>query len=627
MRIVAGVTQGQVLQRVKNQGAARITGSCDVSGPVTATLAKKGKPLPKWKDLPVGRAAGGAFAAQLKGIPVGGPYRLTLKAGGASVTVDELFVGDVWLMAGQSNMQGIGNLDRAPKPHDLVRALYMDGAWRRAEEPLHLLAASPDPVHSGTAPRSYAEARKLREAEGKGVSVGVLFGREMLARTKGVPQGLITTAHGGTSMAQWNPALRAEGGKSLYGSMYRLWSATAQPVSGVLWYQGESDCGETQSRVYTQKMKELIAAFRRDLKLPRLPFLVVQIGRFTNGTAEGGKWWEIIREQERRLPDLIPHVGLCATIDLPLDDGIHIGSDGFVELARRLARQADRIAFGNKKEQPEPVPVSAEFVRTPNNRAKSPDGIRVKFKHAAGGLRAAGLPTGFALVEMDGTPRYNHYRTTVAGDTALIHCDSNAIAKTAGILYGPGANPHCNIADGRGAAIPAFGPLYLTKGLKALTSFLPVAEASEIQPAVPGGIATLAFPARGSLPFHRLENTPSNGFMSEHPRWDGKPGWAAFHFDIACSEAMPLHLLFGYDGPFRMALDGHEVFKDLHGTNPAIADSKTLKLTLAAGAHPVCILMDLNGGKAWGFWFRACRTDIPARRVPLRNFAMPRLGV
>ena len=32
-------------------------------------------------------------------------------------------------------------------------------------------------------------------------------------------------------------------------------------IRGVLWYQGESDAGEPQSHVYTEKMRELIAAF------------------------------------------------------------------------------------------------------------------------------------------------------------------------------------------------------------------------------------------------------------------------------------------------------------------------------------------------------------------------------
>src|SRR5207248_2721644 len=64
--------------------------------------------------------ADGKFA----GVPTGGPYHLRLVAkkgdAEATVSVGPIFVGDLWVLAGQSNMQGIGDLVDVTPPHPKV---------------------------------------------------------------------------------------------------------------------------------------------------------------------------------------------------------------------------------------------------------------------------------------------------------------------------------------------------------------------------------------------------------------------------------------------------------------------------------------------------------------------------
>ena len=59
-------------------------------------------------------------------------------------------MGDVWVLAGQSNMQGCGEMSGAAKPHPLVRAFSMARVWRLATDPLHILPESPDSCHATT---------------------------------------------------------------------------------------------------------------------------------------------------------------------------------------------------------------------------------------------------------------------------------------------------------------------------------------------------------------------------------------------------------------------------------------------------------------------------------------------
>src|SRR5439155_18133478 len=67
------------------------------------------------------------------GVPTGGPYQVsgTVKVGNAqrTLTVGPIFVGDLWVLAGQSNMQGIGDLIDVTPPHPKVMALEMNGRW------------------------------------------------------------------------------------------------------------------------------------------------------------------------------------------------------------------------------------------------------------------------------------------------------------------------------------------------------------------------------------------------------------------------------------------------------------------------------------------------------------------
>src|SRR6202042_2366339 len=131
----------------------------------------------------------------------GGPYQLVLGRGDDCTNVEEFFVGGVWVLAGQSNMEGAGFLENSTPPDDLVRALYMDGHWGKAMDPLHSLNDSPDAAHAPIrwSPRVLSRMNTIRT---KGVGPGISFGSEMVRRTGGIPQGLVCCAHGGTTMKQ-----------------------------------------------------------------------------------------------------------------------------------------------------------------------------------------------------------------------------------------------------------------------------------------------------------------------------------------------------------------------------------------------------------------------------------------
>jgi sialate O-acetylesterase len=182
-------------------------------------------------------------------VPAGGPYRMEVRITGVEGvrSVEPLLVGDLWMLAGQSNMQGVGDLKDLPLPSALVHSFNMADHWAPAQEPLHRLEDAVDSFHWRRNPGepkarlSGAELRKAIATRTKGAGVGLPFALEMVRRT-GVPVGLIPSAHGGTSMDQWSPSLKGEGGASLYGGMLRRFHAVGGRIAGVLVVSGRIGC-------------------------------------------------------------------------------------------------------------------------------------------------------------------------------------------------------------------------------------------------------------------------------------------------------------------------------------------------------------------------------------------------
>ncbi len=620
MHITHGLATGQVLQRRRNQTAsALVTGTCSGAGPIHVRIARGGQPVKGWANRRVGHAARGKFSAKLDGIPVGGPYTVTFSMENDSLSVSRVYVGDVWLLGGQSNMQGCGVLRGAPSPHPLVHAMYMDRHWDLAKEPIHFPTESPDNVHNQPK-QSPAQVRVLRREATLGVGPGIHFGKEMVRRSGGVPQGLICTAHGGTSMEQWDPALKNKGGDSLYGSMMLSLRHSGQPVSGMLWYQGESDATEKAAPLFTKAMKRFVVAIRRDFKQPNLPFIMVQIGR-VYGANWAGPHWNGIQNQQYELKKYIRNLECVPTIDLPLDDTIHISAEGNARLGVRLARLADRMVYGNRKELPAPELVSVERVKNKTLKPSCPYKLKLTFRNTVGGLRAHSLPTGFSLVNDKHEDTEFIFKTEISGkNVVFLETMTPAHFGDYKLMHGHGRFPHVNITDSRDMPIPVFGPVDIAPNV-ALCPFITQWLVSEIQkPGKP--IRHLSRPNPSSKLRLKKRSFPS-WFLDMHEVWGGRPGQCFFFTDIKLDEKMQLNLRVGSDGPMRVWIDNKLVLQDLAATNPCILDKNISPVTLQQGKHRITVAIDLNGGLAWGFNLRFNRNDISLARARQRDYAVP----
>ncbi|MEZ0470739.1 sialate O-acetylesterase [Luteimonas salinilitoris] len=183
----------------------------------------------------------GRWEVRLPALAVGGPYTLVATAsGGATQTVDDVLVGDVWLCSGQSNivLQVHRTLDSraeiAGADNDTIRMLTVGetGSVVPLEtfaEPVRWLTTNPETVRDFSATCYY-------------------FARELQKRVD-VPMGLISAAWGGSRIQAWirDDALRTTGGYDDELDVLALYAD--DPVAAVAdwggiwteWWRGRSD--------------------------------------------------------------------------------------------------------------------------------------------------------------------------------------------------------------------------------------------------------------------------------------------------------------------------------------------------------------------------------------------------
>jgi hypothetical protein len=293
----------------------------------------------------------GTWEARLD-IPAGGLYRVETAVNRGRVewgyhgdTVHHVGVGDLWVIAGQSNAAGYGRgyIDDAPELG--IHLLGNDEKWRLATHPLNDTRGNTHPNCEECNPRH---------------SPFLAFAR-LLKRELAIPIGLVQTALGGSPLRAWNPVENPEA--PLYHNLIHCVRLAGGKVAGVGWYQGESDAGPERALTYRERFGQFVESVRRDLGQPELPFVTTQLNRVIKSepTATENLSWSQLREQQRQAVHQLQHVALVSAVDLPLSDLIHISPAGNLILGQRLAAAALEMKDGKDRAARFPEIVSAQF--------------------------------------------------------------------------------------------------------------------------------------------------------------------------------------------------------------------------------------------------------------------------
>lgn len=145
--------------------------------------------------------AAGRFTAMLPAAPAGGPHTLTVR-GKAELTLRDIWVGEVWLASGQSNMEwSLAQSQDAAR--EVAEAERADTAIRHLKVPHQATLRPSDDIPAATWQRAGAANA------GSITAVGHFFARQ-LQRVLGIPVGIVNASWGGTHAETWTPRPAAQ---------------------------------------------------------------------------------------------------------------------------------------------------------------------------------------------------------------------------------------------------------------------------------------------------------------------------------------------------------------------------------------------------------------------------------
>ena len=421
----------------------------------------------------------------------GQTLRLTAKTVAGKITLDDILVGEVWLCAGQSNMEwqlSKAATAKAAIPaakHARLRLLNFMGAARGGSgdyTPSLIARLSPERFCEGQWRVCSPDSASVFSA------VGFFFGQKLLAEID-VPVGLINVSIGGTPAEAWvrlealaahpqlavmlkgnwlenrslEPWCRERAASNLKRALAAnklipgddlgpnhsfkpafMWDAAVAPfqllpIAGVLWYQGESNAeSEWRVKQHDVSFKTLVTDWRAQWNRPKLPFLFVQLPALKR------PHWPAFRASQQRVHDALPHTGMAVTLDLGHPTNVH---------PREKQPVGERLALIAVKQ----VYVKSVVASGPVIDSVKRDDARLILKfHSANGLRTSDgkAPTGFELRAADGEWRSAN-AGIVGGEIELLSAE---IKKPNAVRYGwiPFPEPRLNLMNSAGLPVAPF---------------------------------------------------------------------------------------------------------------------------------------------------------------------------
>mgnify|MGYP006339202005 FL=1 len=280
---------------------------------------------------------------------------------GDKTTINNVLSGEVWVCAGQSNMEmpvkGFGNCPVEGYNKAVMNANEYKG--------IHYVKI---PSVMSTQPLDDAQCEwKVigPQTVGDASATGYFFA-QAINKTLNIPVGLVMANKGGTRVESWldHDYLEKNTTESLDSmAMMKkfpydylrplLWgNGTFSPilkytVKGIIFYQGCSNVGDPAGQ-YTKRLNDLVSQWRRDFKLGDIPFYFVQIAPYFNSDVNGD-WGPRLREQQFNASKIIPNSGIVCTDDLVYPyESQQIHPSQKQQVGERLALQALNNTYGMK---------------------------------------------------------------------------------------------------------------------------------------------------------------------------------------------------------------------------------------------------------------------------------------
>ncbi len=360
-------------------------------------------------------------------------YTITF-SDGEQVRLENVMVGDVWVCAGQSNMEmTVRGFDSQPVENSLD---YILQAGKMAD---HIRMF--DVMNH----RSYqqelwdcvgGEWQQPSSESVASTSATAYFFAYNLAEQMPYPIGIITADWGGSRVESWMPMKALEDILTKeqiehkhtlhYIKPTDLYCGMIAPIKrfkarGFIWYQGEANLGYQSLDYlgdidhYDIMLKRMVEQWREDWgdKESEMPFYYVMIAPFYYCNTFKDTTLPLFIECQQRALSIIPNSGMASTTDLGEATCIHPAKK--FEVGQRLAALALAQTYGFKGYEPNAPMYESHVVK---------DGkIEVKMKNAPEGLvpRYGTQVTGFRIAGEDRV--FHEAQATIKGGVVTVWSD------------------------------------------------------------------------------------------------------------------------------------------------------------------------------------------------------------
>lgn len=386
----------------------------------------------------------------------GGPYKAQISTKKEKLTIKDIYVGEVWLCSGQSNME---------LPVNAVQSKTQDLNEADSQTRLHLFNMSA--IYPTTAVAWSANAcdsvnrhqylhigpwrNCSRESLGGFSAVAYHFGKK-LADSLQVPVGIICNAVGGTTTESWidrhtleqrMPAILRDW---YHGDFGMKWareralqniSVSKNPlqrhpyaptymfetgmlplkgysIKGVVWYQGESNAHniELHERLFPMLQK----SWRNFFHNSELPFYFVQLSSLNRPS------WPRFRDSQRRMASRLRNTWMAVTTDV--GDSLDVHYTNKKPVGERLGLQALHHSYDYNIESDGPI---CHSVSAKDN------GLELQFIHAKSLSAKGGRLIGFEVAGADGI-YYPAEAQITSSNTILVR--SSSVTRPLYVRYG-----------------------------------------------------------------------------------------------------------------------------------------------------------------------------------------------
>ena len=260
----------------------------------------------------------GKWKLRLSTPNAGGPHTITIK-GSSTVTIDDVLIGEVWVISGQSNMQLPlkGGLDG-----NFIEG-GLDAIVNSKNDRIRFFTVK---QNTSLKPLDNVKGRWEKAApstSGSFSAVGYFFAQQ-LEKVLDVPIGIVVTAWGSSTAEAWSDdktlhdlgiTIPNEIAEMPQKTPTVLYNAMMHPligygIKGVLWYQGEAN--RRNANEYEKIVNTMVTSWREQWNIGDFPFYYAQIAPFNYGKNNSA----FLREAQLKSSQNLKNAEMVFTLDV-----------------------------------------------------------------------------------------------------------------------------------------------------------------------------------------------------------------------------------------------------------------------------------------------------------------------